>query len=402
MDAADWKRTPESASLMPSRPRRLLFVINEDWYFRSHYRAWALRAHRAGYEVHAAMCMGEHREELRRDPISLHSLQRMQRGQMNPLKKLQLIGELVRLYREVEPDIVHHFTLNIVFCGSIAARLAGVPRIVNAVTGLGHLFITRDYKTKVLRGLVLWVLKHLVPRDRSRFVISNPDDREELLERKVIEDGQVVMIPGSGIDPEHYSLLPEPEGTPVVVLASRMLWPKGIKTFVAAARLLREGGGECRMALVGDTDPGSRSAVPRETLERWDDQGIVEWWGYSEDIVETFREASIICLPSFREGLPRVLIEGSSCGRALIASDVPGCREICRHGVNGLLVPPRDPERLADAIRCLVEDDRLRQQFARRGRKMVVEEFSLESVTNLALEAYSELLGQNTRVAESR
>lgn len=175
------------------------------------------------------------------------------------------------------------------------------------------------------------------------------------------------------------------------MLAARMLWPKGVDEFVRAASILEERGVECRMVLVGDTDPGNAAAVPRSALRAWQEEGIVEWWGHSDSIVETFRDTNVICLPSYREGLPRVLLEAASCGRALVANDVPGCREVCRHNENGLLVPPFRPELLADAIEKLVEDHELRHRFALRGRQIVVEEFSVGRITDLALMTYRDL-----------
>jgi len=372
--------------------KRLLIVINEDWFYWSHYRSWALRALKSGYEVHVALRVNKLEKEILADGTILHPLKSMQREKISFSRQLLVISELYHLYREIRPDVIHHLTFNAVLCGSIAAKFAGRKNIVNAVTGLGHLFIQSDLKTQVMRNIAVVTLRCFLPRKSTKYIIANPDDKKELLNRRAIFQDQIVMVPGSGVDPNVYPFLEEPDGDIVIMLASRMLWPKGIQTFVDSAKMLKEQNVECRMVLVGDPDPANPTSVPLEKLKKWDAEGIVEWWGHSNNILDSFSKAHIVCLPSFREGLPRVLIEAASCGKPVVTSDVPGCREICRNGENGFLFELNNALELTNTLGKMIEDKDLRAKFGKKGRSMVKNEFSLEKVTSIALDTYSSLL----------
>ncbi len=300
---------------------------------------------------------------------------------------------LYRLYNSLRPDLVHHVTIKPVLYGGTMARLARVPAVVNVVTGLGYVFISRGLKGWLLRNSVKLVYRLALNHPNSRVVFQNPDDRETFVRNGLVDASAAVLIKGSGVDVNEFSPTPEPLGRPLVLLASRLLWDKGVGEYVEAARRLREEGVKARFVLVGDSDFGNPAMVMKGQLEAWHRSGIVEWWGHRDNMSAVFAQAHVVCLPSYREGLPKVLIEGAACGRPIVATDVAGCREIVHDEHNGLLVRPRDAVALADALRRLIENPSDRQRMGLRGREIVMTEFSLAKVIGDTLAVYRELLG---------
>ncbi len=371
---------------------KLLFLVTEDWYFCSHRLPLARAAKAAGFEVVVATRVNQERhaaaiaaEGFRLVPLGLR------RGGQNPLHELAAIGEIARIYRREKPDIAHHVALKPVLYGSLAARLAGVPAVVNALAGMGFIFASETRKARLLRPFVARAFRLLLNAGRSVLILQNPDDSQMLVEQGVVEPGRVRLIRGSGVDIRRFAPTPDPEGVPLVILPSRLLWDKGVGEFVEAARLLRQQGVQARFALVGDSDPENSAAIDDAQLAAWAASGVVEWWGRRDDMPEVLAQANIVCLPSYREGLPKVLLEAAACARALVATDVPGCREIVIDGYNGLLAPMRDAAGLAAAIHRLVEDARLRHELGQRGRTLVEAELSEEKVVAQTLAIYREM-----------
>jgi glycosyltransferase involved in cell wall biosynthesis len=259
--------------------------------------------------------------------------------------------------------------------------------VINAITGLGFVFIDQGWRAGGLRWLVNRFYR--IALKNTQVVFQNEDDRALFLEQGLVTESQVCLIPGSGVDTARFGMEPARAALPVVVvLPARMLWDKGVREFVEAAEILKAQGVPARFALVGDTDPNYPACVPEQQLNEWQSSGIVEWWGWQDDMVAVYRQADIVCLPSYREGLPRTLVEAAACGRALVAADVPGCRSIVRQGENGLLVPARDGKALAEALCTLILDADLRQKMGRCGREIVVREYSLERVLGDTLFLY--------------
>jgi glycosyltransferase involved in cell wall biosynthesis len=300
---------------------------------------------------------------------------------------------LLRLYRRLRPTLVHHICLKPALDGGIAARIAGVPAVVTTLAGLGHLFTTRTVKTRVVRSIVERGLRFAFRHRSSRVIFQNRTDCDYMLAKGIVRRDSAVVIRSSGVNVSTFKPEPEPDGPPVVLMACRLLWAKGVGDFVAAARTLRARGVEARFVLLGEPDHGHPSAVPLRTIEKWHDTGDVEWLGWRHDIPAMIASSHLVCLPSsYGEGVPRILLEAAASGRPVIGTDSPGCREVVRHGQNGLLVPAGDSEALADAMARLIENPSLRATMGSCGREISVDEFSLDKVLAAYLAVYRVLL----------
>lgn len=369
---------------------KILYVVTEDWYFVSHRLPLAAAAQAAGHEVVVATRASGESSKITSAGIRLVALD-LARGGGNLLTEL---SKLVRLYRRERPDIVHHVALKPVVYGTMAARFAHRPMLVNAVAGLGWLFASRSTKARLLQPLARRVLGGLLKSRRGVVIVQNPDDAT-LLREAGVPDSRLRLILGAGVDTEAFSPAPEPAGPITVLLASRMLRDKGVGEFVEAARILsrtrKPGSPPVRHVLVGPLDPGNPAAISEAQLRAWQREGIVEWWGGRKDMPDVLRGAHVACLPSYREGLPKVLLEAAACGRPIVTTDAPGCREVVRDGYNGLLVPVADAQALAHAIARLVDDPGLRLCLGRNARERVVAEFSNAIVIEKTLEVYREL-----------
>jgi glycosyltransferase involved in cell wall biosynthesis len=296
--------------------------------------------------------------------------------------------------RRERPDVVHGFTIKCAVYGSLAARLAGVPVRVNAVAGMGYVFTSDSLKARLLRPLVRLLLKLALGGRNARLILQNPDDVELFRKARLVDPNHVRLIPGSGVDCERFSPASATvsSGRVRVVLPARLLWDKGLAEYVEAARLLRDRAVPVDLLLAGEPDPGNPAAVPGEEVASWVAQGLVRRLGHVDDMPALFRSVDIVVLPSYREGLPKGLIEAGASGCALVTTDVPGCREVVTHERDGLLVPVRDASALADAIERLVFDPALRARLAAAAREKAVAEFDERIVIERTLEVYRELL----------
>lgn len=369
---------------------RILFVVNDTGFFLSHRLNIARAARNAGWQVHVATPADDKVAGVLAEGFRHHTLP-FSRSGSNPLAELRGLWALFRLFGRVRPELVHAVTIKPVLYSGLAARCARVPALVQAVSGLGHVFTASGRKAKWRRAAVRMAYRAAFAHSNSRVIFQNPDDAAALA--GALREGQAALVPGAGVDPERFAVRPEPDGAPLVVLASRMLWAKGVGEFVEAARLVRERGIAARFALVGDSDPGNPAAVPEVQLRRWAQSGAVEWWGRRQDMPEVFAAASLVCLPTYYgEGIPKVLIEAAAAGRAIVTSDWPGCREIVTDGDNGVLVAPRDVDALADALARLLVDPTARAEMGARGRRRVQDRFTDRHVVDETLAVYRGLL----------
>jgi glycosyltransferase involved in cell wall biosynthesis len=371
---------------------KILYVVNSADFFLSHRLSLAIAASEGGYEVHVATPTSDSVELLAGHGFAYHPV-RMHRQGMRLWSEVLSLACLVRLYLRVQPTLVHHVTIKPVLYGGFAARIARVPAVVSALTGLGYLFSQTQPRKSLVRHVVKLGLRVSLAHRNIRVVFQNPDDQQFFVEERLLRAGDSVLIRGSGVNMSEFVPRPIGGGEPIVVLASRMLWDKGLKEFVEAAERLKQDGVAARFVLVGKSDPGNPAAVPVEQLEEWDRRGAVEWWGHRKDMPEVLAKAQAVCLPTYYgEGVPKVLIEAAAAGRPIVTTDAPGCREIVRDKENGLLVPPRNVSLLVTALRRLIEDPDLCTAYGMRGRQIAEAEFSLGRVVEETLAIYAELL----------
>ncbi len=381
-----------------SRKRRLLFVVTEDWYFCSHRLPLARAAVDAGYEVSIATRVSVHEEAMR--DAGIHVLPwEMRRGSTGVIAEMAAVARLWRIYRKVRPDIVHQVALKPVLYGSLVARLCGTPAVVNALGGMGSIFNAGSFSKRAIKTMILNTFKLLLSKRGKVLILQNPDDRDLMAQEAGVDPRHIRLIRGAGVNLKEFDAVPEPDGLPIVVLPARMLLDKGVGEFVDAARLLKQDGVKARFVLVGGIDECNPSGIRQEQLERWRDDGLVEWAGLRRDMPAVLQGSHIICLPSYREGLPKALLEAASCARAIVATDVPGCREIVRDGENGFLVPARDSVALAAALKKLILSAPLRESMGKRSRSIAEAEFSEQTVIEQTLAIYRDLLGENATVS---
>lgn len=376
-----------------TRKPRLLFVVTEDWYFVSHRLDLACAARDAGFEVGIATRVNSSKERIQLESLQLFPLRRLLRSSLSPWTELSAVAELTALYRQWRPEITHHIAIKPVIYGGLAARRALVPCVVSALAGLGYVFASNSVRARLLRPAIVTACRSALRHPNSRLIVQNPEDKAVVLKQRLVSESRVKIIRGSGVDITAFLPSEEPRGDITFVLAARMLWNKGISEFVAAACMLRERGIKARFILVGESDGENPAAISAAQLCQWQRQGNVEWLGHRADMQDIFRSAHVVCLPTYYgEGLPKVLLEAAACARPLIASDVPGCREIAVHNETALLVPTRNAVALADAMQTLAGDAELRQRLGHRAREIVCSSFTVEQVNAQTIEIYSELL----------
>jgi glycosyltransferase involved in cell wall biosynthesis len=369
---------------------RLIYVVTEDWYFLSHRLPMARAARAAGFEVHVATNVGEDAANIREEGFILHPV-RFARGRLSPLRTVRTILALRRLYRTVNPAIVHYVAMQPTLLG-IVASLGSKFAVVYAITGLGYAFVADSSKIRSLRRGFRRLLRLGLNRDRAVGLVQNPDDRE-VLANVGIKPERIALIPGSGVDADRFRPIPEPVGQVTVAFVGRMLADKGVRTLMEAQRILRASGIPCDLLLAGTPDPANPTSIPQIEVAGWGRESGVTWLGHVADIATVWRRAHIAVLPSRGgEGVPKSLLEAAALGRPLIATDVPGCREIVIHEKTGLLVPVDDPQALAAAILRLVRSSQQRVRFGVAARRLVDERFAADLVGRATIALYQRLL----------
>ncbi len=377
---------------MRDKALRLLYVVNIPRFFLSHRLPLALAARDAGFDVQVAASGSDRaaRQRITESGLPFHPLPLRQHG-MNPLLELRTLLALRALYRDLKPDLLHHVSVKPVIYGGIAARLSGPRHIVQALSGLGYLFVNRSAKAKLANRLSLPAFKLALSGESTRAVFQNPDDLQHFVERGLVARHKALLIRGSGVDADVFR--PSQEHStelPVALFAGRLLRQKGIGDFVEAARRLR---GLARFQVAGYEETTSPLNVSTAQLKSWEAEGVIEWLGAREDMPALYAQSNIVCLPStYGEGVPKVLIEAASCARACVTTDTPGCREIVRHGVNGLLVPPQDTSALTSTLRHLIGNPAERARMGAAGRQIVLEGFTLRQVVDETIALYNNLL----------
>jgi len=384
---------PSSARKPLKTPIRIAIVTNADWYFWSHRLALARALNQAGFEV--LVIAAEERgygekivgEGLRFLPLPVV------RGSTRPFTEINTVKHLIGIYRRERPELVHHVAVKAVIYGSIAARVTGTPNVINAIAGQGYLSRAVGLKGMGLRSFARLAYKFAFAGNRTRGIFQNPDDLNAFVRSRVVSPDKAVLIRGSGVDLGTFAPAPEPMGVPRIVFASRLLWSKGLGELVEAKRLLDDQGIASRLLVFGLPDEHNPESVALSQIHAWEREGVLEWGGNRSDMASVLQDSHIVALPSYSEGLPKILLEAAAVGRPIVATDIPGCREIVRDQLNGLLVPCRDPAALAKALRVLLTSSSVRQRMGIAGREIAVMEFGESGVVAKTLEIYRELLG---------
>ncbi len=368
---------------------KLFLVVNVDWFFLSHRLPIALEAKNRGYEVTIFTIDTGKKEEIESYGFRCIPLP-LSRSGTRFLDELKVVWLLYNYYKKERPQIVHHVTVKPVTYGSLAAKLARVPKVVNALAGLGFLFINAD-QNKFLHWALNLIFRYSFNNPQIRFILQNKDDLDMIQNLNILKPNQIKLIKGSGLDLNHYSYCQEPSDEIIkVVLPARMLWDKGVGEFVEAANLLYSKYKNCaEFILAGMADLENVSGISILQLEKWSNTKVVTWVGFQEDVKKMVSNAHIIVLPSYREGLPKSLIEACAIGRPIVTTNVPGCREVVNNGINGILVPVKNVDALANAIERLILDRELRVSMGLEGRKMAEKEFSIEKVIDETFELYN-------------
>jgi len=372
---------------------KVVLFANTDWYLYNFRLSLALALRDDGYDLLLISPPGRYGKKLRELGLRWEPVP-MDRRSLNPFRELLLLWHLWRLFRRERPTLVHGFTIKSAIYGALAARHARVPARVSAVAGMGYIFTSDTMRARLLRLPVRFLMRIALDGSNARLVLQNSDDVDLFEDAALVNPSRIRLIHGSGVDCTRYSLRATDNGQrqPLrVLLAARLLWDKGLAEFVDASRRLQNEGRTIKFLLAGDPDPGNPASVPTATVLKWQADGLLQWLGHVEDMPGLLAKADVMVLPSYREGLPKSLIEAAACGLPLVATDVPGCRKVVTDGVDGLLIPVRNSGALAAAI-CRLDDDR---EFGTRlglaAREKVLGNFDEQIVIRQTIEVYNEL-----------
>jgi len=372
---------------------KVLLFGNTDWYLYNFRLPLAKKLRDMSFEVVMVSPPGKYGEKIKSEGFRWLPVA-MNRRSVNPISEFFVLKELIKLYKNEKPDLVHHFTIKSVVYGSVAARFSGVKNVVNAVAGLGFVFTNESLFAKILRPFVKSILKFSMDTDNSRLILQNPDDQALFVASKLIDPDHIRLIRGSGVNTNRFEPVKNNGGNDVVnvLLATRLLWDKGIREFIDAVRIIKNTHKPVNFLLAGAPDDGNPASVQNEEIIKWVNEGLVESLGHIENIESVLTNVDIVVLPSYREGLPRILLEAASMGLPLVSTDVPGCREIVKNNINGLLVPVKDSKSLAVAIEYLIDNPIERSRMGRAGREMVLNEFDEKIVIDDTIDVYREVL----------
>ncbi len=374
---------------------RILLVANTDWYLYNYRMSLAKSLRTQGYEVSLVSPPGQYIAHFKDNGfpwIPWH----IGRRTLAPWSEIPAMRKLAHIYSQEKPDLVHHHTIKPVIYGSQVAKTSGVAGVVNSITGRGYLFSSKDPKAALLRPAARQLYRIVFRHPNLAVIFENEADRQYFIKQKLLPIECTWLIGGVGVDEQRFTPMVEPAGEPVVLFASRMLWDKGVGVLVEAARLLHQEK-SVRIVLVGEPDPGNPASLTQEQLQAWVSEGVIEWWGWQVDMNQVYSQCHIVVLPTkYGEGVPTALLEAAACGRPIVATDVPGCREITIDGHNGLLVPPGNTQALANAIDQLICDPGLRGRMGRAGRQLVLQKYTVTQVNKATLDVYRAVLNHES------
>ena len=373
--------------------RKILLVANTDWYIFNFRLSLARTLKAQGWEPVLVSPGGPYAQQLEAAGFRWLSVPISRRG-MLPDSETRTLLRLRSIYRQERPDLVHHHTIKPVMYGTLAASWSGINAVVNSITGLGYLFLSNQWTARLLRLIVKPALRQVLTSGRAHVIFENSGDRAFFIKRGLVQSGRSTLIEGVGVDLTRYQPSDEIDKAPLVIMASRMLWDKGVHDFVEAARMLQTQGLAARFALVGAPDEGNPASIPVRRIERWTDQGHVEWWGHRDNMAEVLRSSHVVALPSYFEGAPTVLMEAAASGRPIVATDIPGNRNVVIDGESGFLVPIGDPEALARSLEKLILSKDLRIRMGKQGRELAKRRFAQEDINARTIQVYNDVLSR--------
>ena len=372
---------------------KVLLVANTDWYLYNFRFSLAKFLRSQGYEVVLVSPPGQYTPVFEDHHFRWIAWD-LSRQAVLPWQELHSFQSLAQIYRQERPDLVHHHTIKPVLYGSIAAQRLGMENVVNSITGRGYIFLSNDPKARLLKPVAKALYRRALNHANYAVIFENDADRQYFIRQKFVPLDRTWLIYGVGVDPQRFTPAPEPEGVPVVLLSGRMLWDKGVGVLVEAARLLKQRT-SVRVVLVGEPDPGNPTSIDKDTLRQWGQEGAVEYWGWQPEMNTVYARCHIVTAPTmYGEGVPTVLLEAAACGRPVVTTDMPGCREIVEDGVTGLIVPPGDPLALANALEQLISDPIRRGRMGSAARQQVILKFTAQQVNTATLAIYSKVLGR--------
>nr|WP_324617716.1 glycosyltransferase family 4 protein [Microvirga pudoricolor] len=370
--------------------RKIVFVVTEDWFFASHFLPMARAARELGLAVSVVTRVNAHRHLIEATGAKVIPLQ-AERRSLNPMTAGYAAGQLASILKAEKADLVHCIALRAILTGGFAASLAGVRRRVFALTGLGFLGARGGLAGRLSQRAVRLLVRGL-ETSQTRYLFENRDDPAELgLDP---DSERVTLVGGAGIDPDHFAVAPLPPQPPLrVAIVARMLWSKGIDLAVDALRIARDRGAAVELSLYGVPDASNPKSIPEDTLRAWGHEPGIHWHGATRDVAEVWREHHVGCLPSRGgEGLPRTLLESAACGRALVTTDVPGCRALVRDGIEGRVVPAENAAALADALVALATDPAMVARMGEAARARVLDGFTERDVMETVKSLYRQML----------
>jgi glycosyltransferase involved in cell wall biosynthesis len=370
---------------------KILLSANTDWFLYNFRSSLANYLRERGFEVVLVSPPGTYAPKFEEKGFRWIPWN-LGRQTLQPWRELPSFRQLADIYRREAAELLHHHTIKPVLYGSLIARMTGIDNVVNSITGRGYVYISKEPRARFLKQITSILYRLALNNDNFASIFENDTDRRYFIDHKFTPEQRTWLISGIGVDPDHFKPEPEPAGIPTVLFSGRMLWDKGVGVLVDAARILHKQI-QVRVVLTGEPDPGNPASISKEQLLEWQEQGIIEWWGWQPEMNNVYIKSHIVTLPTmYGEGVPTVLLEAASCGRATVATDMPGCSDITIHGKTGLIVPVNDPLALAEALHTLIRDENQRGRMGLAARQLVLDKFTSERVNEATLNVYNKVL----------
>lgn len=371
---------------MTAKKGKILFFVNVDWFFISHRLPLAKAAKENGYEVHLITKITNRRSELKKNGIIVHNIE-LTRSSREVLSSLRIIYQVYRILLKVRPRVIHLVTIKPVLLGGLAARIAGINKVIFSISGMGYVYTNENFLNNLNKFFLSYLYKLSFKQKEKKVIFQNKYDRSLISKLVNLDSTETILIKGSGVNLIQYNYRPLPEGVPIVLMASRMLKDKGVLEFVESAKRLKHL--NSRFVLVGEPDNQNIASLKEDQLVEWHKEGIIEYWGHKTDMNDILSMASIVVLPSYREGMPKVLLEASAIGRPIVTTDVPGCRDAIINNITGILVPPKNIEKLSETIKFLLGNKELMNKMSIQSRKHAESNYDIKEVIETHLMLYS-------------